>query len=259
MWFEKALLGLVVVSGLILLFFKFVRPDLAKKNPEPISLDYARSFFPVLLIVFLLRGFVAEPFRIPSGSMLPTLEVGDFILVNKYAYGLRLPIIHKKAIETGTPQRGDIMVFRVPTDNKTNYIKRVIGLPGDKIEYRNKRLFVNAKAVKTEIDGMYQPFVSSGKKAEELSKFRQELVNKNDSAEFSFLLDSKELPKVRNSWVVPKGHYFVMGDNRDHSYDSRFWGMVPEGNVVGKAFFVWFHWNTKAGGGVKFSRIGAEI
>lgn len=259
MWFEVVLFSLVVLSGLILLFFKFVKPELAKRDPEPVSLDYARSFFPVLLIVFLLRGFVAEPFRIPSGSMLPTLEIGDFILVNKFAYGLRLPVIHNKVVSIGEPKPGDIMVFRVPTDNKTNYIKRVIGVPGDKIEYRNKRLFVNGKAVETDIDGSYKPFVPTGKKIEELSKFRQSLEVENQNVEFSVLLDSQQMPKVRNSWVVPDEHYFVMGDNRDHSFDSRFWGMVPEKNVVGKAFFVWFHWNTNAGGGINFSRIGADI
>lgn len=259
MWFEVVLFGLVVLSGLILLFFKFVKPELAKRDPEPVSLDYARSFFPVLLIVFLLRGFVAEPFRIPSGSMLPTLEIGDFILVNKFSYGLRLPVLHDKLVNIGDPKPGDIMVFRVPTDNKTNYIKRVIGVPGDKIEYRNKRLFVNGKAVLTDVDGSYKPFVPKGEYARELSKFKQNLSAKGQGDAFSILLDSQRMPKTRVSSIVPEGHYFVMGDNRDHSFDSRFWGMVPEQNVVGKAFFVWFHWNTKSGGGINFSRIGADI
>lgn len=259
MWFEVILFSLVVLSGLILLFFKSVEPELAKRDPEPVSLDYARSFFPVLLIVFLLRGFVAEPFRIPSGSMRPTLEVGDFILVNKFAYGLRLPIIHKKIINVGEPKRGDIMVFRFPKDNKTNYIKRVIGVPGDVVEYRNKRLFVNGKAVPTDVDGSYSPFAPEGEDKVELSQFKQQLDSEGKKLSFSVLLDARVYPKSRVSITVPSGHYFMMGDNRDHSSDSRSWGLVPEKNIVGKAFFVWFHYNTQSGAGFDFSRIGADI
>jgi signal peptidase I len=278
--FEMFLFSLVVLCGVIILLcrhvFKAVPASggdavyISEHSIEPWYLDWARSFFPVLLIVFLLRGLVVEPFRIPSGSMLPTLEVGDFILVNKFQYGIRLPILHNKVIEVSAPQRGDIMVFRFPGDNKTNYIKRVIGLPGDKVEYRNQSVYVNGERLETVSDGKYTPFPTKGV-ARSLNRFVQYIPSggdKSDKVGYSILLESRS-SSISNVKIVPEGHYFVMGDNRDHSYDSRLWrephieqrylGFVPEKNVVGKAFFIWFHWNGYPNGGFNFSRIGEDI
>lgn len=262
--FEVILFSLVVVCFVVIGVCRWLIPSLSKRSPEPWYLDYARSFFPVLLIVFILRGFVAEPFRIPSGSMLPTLEVGDFILVNKYQYGIRLPILHDKVLNVKQPKRGDIMVFRWPRDNTTNYIKRVIGIPGDTIEYRNKQLFLNGERVEVEAAGMYTPFQVNRRRAHTLDRFTQFIPTANaaadeDRTDFSILIDNKERAKVNRKITVPEGHYFVLGDNRDHSLDSRFWDFVPDENVVGKAFFIWFHYNTLPGGGLKFSRVGEDI
>lgn len=262
--FEVILFSLVAFSGAVMLFCKFVMPDLYKREPEPWYLDYARSFFPVLLIVFVLRGFVAEPFRIPSGSMLPTLEVGDFILVNKYKYGIRLPILHTKILEVSNPKRGDIMVFRYPGDNVTNYIKRVIGVPGDTIVYQNKQLFINGELIENIDDGSYTPFPVRGKERA-IQRLKQEIptgINNEadtENVEFSILHDQQRFRSKNRSVKVPEGHYFMLGDNRDHSQDSRYWGFVPDENIVGNAFFIWFHYNTFKGGGTKFSRIGEDI
>lgn len=253
------LFGLVCLCAVIMLICRTVFPHLGKRNPEPFYLDYARSFFPVLLLVFLLRGFIAEPFRIPSGSMLPTLEIGDFILVNKFSYGVRLPIVHKKIISINSPQRGDIMVFRFPPDGKTSYIKRVIGLPGDKIEYRDRVLTVNGERVKSVPAGDYVAFGEP----DPLNRFTQTIsVGDSDQqmVEYSALQSKRPRRFSRpRSWVVPEGSYFMMGDNRDNSADSRSWGVVPDENIIGKAFFVWFHYNSKPNGGFNFARIGEQI
>ncbi|GGY75928.1 signal peptidase I [Marinobacter zhanjiangensis] len=197
--------------------------------PEPYLVDLSRSFFPVLAIVLVLRSFLVEPFQIPSGSMLPTLEVGDFILVNKYAYGLRLPVAGTKILDIGDPERGDIMVFRYPEDGTTNYIKRVVGLPGDRIGYRNKTLYINGDEVPTRFVANLPPF----QMLEEQLGDVEHLIYRN-------------LGSMRGAgegeWIVPNGHYFMMGDNRDNSNDSRFWGMVPDEMVVGKAFLIWMQW-----------------
>ena len=266
--FEVILFSLVSLCGIVVLVCTLFFPALSKRNPEPWYLDYARSFFPVLLVVFLLRAFIAEPFRIPSGSMLPTLEVGDFILVNKYEYGIRLPILHKKIIGVGDPKRGDIMVFRYPRDNKTNYIKRVIGIPGDSIEYRNKVLFVNGERVSTSEGGSYTPFAMNGKPqvhdllTQSIATGEPEPDDSSADksiAEYSILHDPTRYSSRNRSVEVPEGHYFMLGDNRDHSQDSRYWGFVPDKNIVGKAFFIWFHYNGNPGGGWNFSRIGEDI
>ncbi|NND81493.1 MAG: signal peptidase I [Gammaproteobacteria bacterium] len=268
--FEIILFSLVALCAAIILACKYVVKAvpqeggelsyLAEHSVEPWYLDYARSFFPVLLIVFLLRGFIAEPFRIPSGSMLPTLKVGDFILVNKYAYGVRLPILHNKVLDVEQPARGDIMVFRYPRDNQTHYIKRVIGLPGDIIEYRDKQLIINGEIMPRDPAGSYIPFSEKGRERESLRFTQTVRTGGPESAQvrFSILLDNfrRERPlQIR----VPEGHYFMMGDNRDNSMDSRSWGFVPHQNIVGKAFFVWFHWNSHSGGGIDLSRIGAQV
>jgi len=223
---------------------------------EPAIVEYARSFFPVILIVLLFRSFIAEPFKIPSGSMMPTLLVGDFILVNKFTYGLRLPVLGTKIVPVGEPQRGDVFVFRYPNpDHDPNkrgqdYIKRVIGLPGDEISYRNKTLYVNGKEVAQTYVG---PFVGSGDEGRRMAgaEISEEML---PGAEHQVL----KLPfraGAEGTYKVPSGHYFAMGDNRDNSEDSRYWGFVPEENLVGKAFVIWMNFD----GGVDFKRIGTLI
>jgi len=197
---------------------------------EPVVVEYARSFFPVLLVVFVLRSFIVEPFQIPSASMVPTLQIGDYILVNKYTYGLRLPVVRTKVLAINEPQRGDVMVFFPPHMNDTYFIKRVVGLPGDLVEYRNKRLFVNGEAVEIEPLPGGDPRYSAGR--ETLGAINHEIQV------------DKFRPAKDFSSVVKPGHYFMMGDNRDISSDSRIWGQVPERDIVGKAFAIWMHWES---------------
>lgn len=204
--------------------------------------ETSRSFFPVLLIVLVLRSFLVEPFQIPSGSMLPTLEVGDFILVNKFSYGVRLPVVGTKVLAVGDPQRGDIMVFKYPVDRKTNYIKRVVGLPGDVVRYRNKQLYINGSLVPE----THVATLPSFKLLEEqLGQVKHKIYEKQGS----FNLESE------GEWRVPERSYFMMGDNRDNSSDGRFWGFVPDELVVGKAFAIWMHWE-KLLSIPSFSRVG---
>jgi signal peptidase I len=218
---------------------------------EPIAVEYARSFFPVLLLILLFRSFLAEPFKIPSGSMMPTLLVGDFILVNKFAYGLRLPVLNTKILNVGAPKRGDVFVFRYPENPKEDYIKRVIGLPGDEITYRNKTLFVNGQEIAETPLGGYTGPSEPGRRMDG-AQVKQENL---EGVEHRIM----ELPQVwvghEGTWKVPEGNYFAMGDNRDNSADSRFWGFVPEANLVGKAFLIWMNFD----GGIDFSRIGTII
>jgi signal peptidase I len=201
---------------------------------EPVAVEYARAFFPVILIVFVLRSFLVEPFRIPSGSMLPSLLIGDFILVNKFTYGIRLPVINFKVMDLGQPKRGDVMVFRFPGDPSVNYIKRVIGLPGDHIEYRDKKLFINGQP---ENQSDPHPAQLFGEGDGVVTRVHEDL----DGVKHDILLTDR--PDTAFEVVVPPGRYFVMGDNRDHSNDSRYWGFVPDGNVVGRAFLIWFSWD----------------
>lgn len=217
---------------------------------EPLLVEYARSFFPVLFIVLVLRSFIFEPFRIPSGSMIPTLLVGDFILVSKFSYGLRLPVINKKILETGEPELGDVAVFRYPRDPSKDYIKRVVGLPGDTITFQNKKLSVNGELVEVS-EG--EPYVYTTQDDTEVRAmlFRETL----GATTHELLIDPADRHAVNNQWTVPAGHYFMAGDNRDHSNDSRYWGMVPEENLVGRATRIWMHWN----GGVEWGRLGDKI
>ena len=228
-------------------------------NKEPLLVEYGKSFFPVLAIVLVLRSFLVEPFQIPSGSMKPTLEVGDFILVNKFAYGIRLPVLDTKIIEVGDPQRGDVMVFRYPSDPNINYIKRVVGLAGDHVRYSSdKRLFVNGQPVAQQLVG------------EEPGSLGSAVLYEERLGEVEHLI-RKEMNRYRvepgREWVVPQAHYFMMGDNRDNSNDSRYWndpniprdllGMVPDGNIVGKAFAIWMSWpDPKLRNLPNFSRVG---
>ena len=257
--FEIGLFALICLSLITILVCRFMLPHLSERNPEPWYLDYARSFFPVLLLVFLLRGFIAEPFRIPSGSMLPTLEIGDFILVNKFTYGLRLPITHTKLFDVNEPERGDIIVFRYPPEPRQNYIKRLVGLPGDVIAYKNKVLYVNGERVDTQPMDNYLPTGDTVP----LEQFSQVLRTQHDdvfAVQFSTLIDPTNNRVMRqDTWKVPEGQYFMMGDNRDNSFDSRGWGFVPESNIVGKAFFVWMNYDSVKGSGFNFDRIGTKI
>ncbi|MCB1644277.1 MAG: signal peptidase I [Pseudomonadales bacterium] len=198
----------------------------AKALKEPLMVEYSASFFPVLAIVLVLRSFLAEPFQIPTGSMIPTLQIGDFIVVNKFAYGVRLPVLNTLVMEVEEPRSGEVMVFIPPHVNEY-YIKRVIGTPGDRIRYEDKTLYIN---------GIEQPqkFIAQMPGytvLEETTNGVPHLIHKRAGRD--------EPPR---EWVVPEGMYFMMGDNRDNSYDSRGWGYVPEENIVGKAFAVWFHW-----------------
>jgi len=224
---------------------------------EPLLVEYARSFFPVLFVVFMLRSFIAEPFRIPSGSMMPTLLIGDFILVNKFAYGIRLPVINKKIIDISEPQRGDAVVFRYPKNPEVDYIKRLIGLPGDRIQYLDKQIYINGKAIKKISLGRYEG-VGQGKSMSGAEILTENLQAKGESLVEHDILINHNRPVLQGTFVVPEGHYFMMGDNRDNSNDSRYWGTVPEENLVGKAFFIWMSWDWEHKG-VGFDRIGTLI
>lgn len=201
---------------------------------EPLLVEYAKSFFPVLFVVFFLRSFLVEPFQIPSGSMIPTLEVGDFILVNKFAYGIRVPVVNKTFIPVGKPQRGDVMVFFPPHKPDTYFIKRVIGLPGDEISYVDHVLTINGKVVTENLQAM----LPAGSPQ---LRFVSETIDGKEFATYKHLMPG--YLSVRGAWKVPAGHYFMMGDNRDNSEDSRAWGFVSEDAIVGKAFAVWMHWD----------------
>ncbi len=219
---------------------------------EPLLVEYSRSFFPIILVVLLLRSFVAEPFRIPSASMMPTLRVGDFILVNKYAYGVRLPLLGTEILEVGEPRRGDVVVFRFPQDPSVDYIKRVVGLPGDRIGYFNKVLYINGEPARQTDLGLYTG-VGTGLSLSGASLRLEQL----DGVQHQILIQNRRR-LGEGEYVVPEGHYFVMGDNRDNSNDSRFWGTVPEENLVGRAFMIWMNWDS-AKGGINWERIGTKI
>ncbi|MDT8429462.1 MAG: signal peptidase I [Pseudomonadales bacterium] len=237
--FSLVLVILVAVCGLIWLFDTLFLARERKTDKasvtEPVVVEYAKSFFPVLLIVLVLRSFLVEPFQIPSGSMIPTLEVGDFILVNKYTYGLRLPVTGTKLLEINEPRRGEVMVFIPPHDSRY-FIKRVIGMPGDRIRYENKQLFINDELVKTELVQRIQ--IETGLGLQDGLLLSEEI---GDTVHQTQILENLGRSGNRTLWVVPEGHYFMMGDNRDNSADSRVWGAVPEENIVGKAFAVWMH------------------
>lgn len=219
---------------------------------QPAWIEYSGSFFPVIALVFFLRSFLYEPFKIPSTSMVPTLQVGDLILVNKYQYGIRLPIINKKIVDIGNPQRGDVMVFKYPENMALDYIKRVVGVPGDTVTYRNKRLIVNGQPVsyKPLPDYLDEETLSYSKHlSEDLNGVAHQILN-NPRAP-SYVSNPHDFPNrdlctydVEGfTCKVPAGQYFMMGDNRDNSLDSRYWGFVPDKNIVGKAFFIWLNLN----------------
>ncbi len=290
--FSTVLLGITVATGVVwgldVAVFRRRRAMAAAAAgkdfdalPEPTTVDYARSFFPVALIVLLLRSFIFEPFRIPSDSMMPTLLDGDFIIVNKYAYGLRLPVVDRKIVGIGEPQRGDVVVFRYPVDPSVNYIKRLVGLPGDHVEVDSDRVTINGKPIPFTVTRQYNDgcYVNFQEATEQLGThehqallcpvpidFRQEalpgcnrremrgyLCGEDHAAEGIFGESKKFVTDV------PAGMYFMMGDNRDNSEDGRVWGFVPEANLVGKATRIWFNWDWGRTGGPMWGRIGKAI
>jgi len=224
--------------------------DPAAAAREPVVVEYARSFFPIILLVLVIRSFLFEPFRIPSDSMMPTLLDGDFIFVNKFTYGLRLPVLNTEIVPLGEPQRGDVVVFRLPSDPSTNYIKRLVGLPGDHVVVRDKRVYINGELQPVRLDGMSEPYGDT--------PAAQVGVETLGAVEHRTLyIDDR--PSVDFNDVVPAGRYFFMGDNRDNSRDSRFQdvGFVPVDNVVGKAVRIWF--NVKLPHAPLWGRIGDAI
>jgi len=264
--FALIMFVLLVVTGGIWLLDRFVlRAKRAAGVADPWWIEYAKSFFPVILAVFMLRSFLVEPFKIPSGSMIPTLQVGDFILVNKFTFGIRLPILNQKIIQINDPKRGEVMVFHYPENPSVDYIKRVVGVPGDIIIYRDKKLWVNGAEQIQQHEAEYN-YVESG-----LNFVHTERYTENLSGHLHPILLNPEMPSVHLNSVadfphfdscsyssaevrckVPEGQYFMMGDNRDNSRDSRYWGFVPDNMVVGKAFFIWMNFG-------ELKRIGLSI
>jgi signal peptidase I len=256
--FALILVLATLVTGLIWALDALVLKRLRRANApggkvpgEPIIVEYAKSFFPVLLLVLILRSFLFEPFRIPSGSMMPTLLEGDFIFVNKFAYGLRLPVINTKIVEIGEPERGDVIVFKLPSDPTINYIKRVVGLPGDTVYYDqgSKQLTINGEKMPLHIVGTYEEDPGAA------------LASETFNGEEHNLLLTRGALSRGGTYKVPEGHYFMMGDNRDNSRDSRFEGVefIPEELLVGRAERIWMNWRRPSEGGPQWSRIGQSI
>ena len=237
MIFALILMISTLITGLIYFFDLFFKSS-NQHNNKALSkiIKVAKEFFPILLLVFVIRTFIVEPFKIPSGSMMPTLIAGDFIAVNKFSYGLRLPVFNKLIFETGSPQRGDVFVFHYPKDPSIDYIKRVIGLPGDNIKYENKKLFVNDVPISQIYTSIYKYSLK-----QDLEVSAKEFVE--DHGEYSHSILIHDIPSESVEFVVPDGHYFAMGDNRDNSSDSRVWGFVPDELLVGKAFVIWLNFS----------------
>jgi signal peptidase I len=289
--FSAVLLLITLITGVVwwldTLLFRRWRDTAARtagKDPavatEPGTVDYARSFFPVALVVLLLRSFVFEPFRIPSDSMMPTLLDGDFIIVNKYAYGLRLPVLNTRFLPIGEPQRGDVVVFRYPRDPRINYIKRLVGLPGDRVVVKNDRLYVNGAAIPFEVTGPYNDgcYVNLQQAVERLGTHTHRtmfcptpldmtptpLPGCNRKEVRGYLCGERQYPGLfgeapASDQQVPPGMYLMIGDNRDNSEDGRVWGFVPENHLVGKATRIWFNWDWRRSGGPLWGRIGLRI
>ena len=242
--FAAVLVVLTLVSGVIwgvdaMFFARNRKPPAGDERAEPLIVDYARSLFPVFFIVLVLRSFIVEPFRIPSASMMPTLLRGDFILVNKYDYGIRLPAVNTKVFGDGTPQRGDVVVFRYPEDPAVPFIKRVVGVPGDHLQYKDKKLTINGVEVALQLKEVYH---SDGVGRRANGSYR--LAEQLGELEHDILINPLQPPQVAIDRTIPAGHYFVLGDNRDNSRDSRYWGLVPDENLVGRAFYIWMNWSS---------------
>ena len=298
-YFSLILVLVTLVSGIIWALDKFIwekaraekvvlamaKADIPaeaikKLGQESVIVENAKSIFPVIAAVMILRSFLYEPFQIPSGSMMPTLLVGDFILVEKFAYGVKDPVFRSKLVETGEPERGDITVFKYPPQPTIDYIKRVVGLPGDRIAYRGKKVFIKEACSGTDCSGYKKldlSLVEVGKFKDQMVELQQYTEQLGD-VEHNILINPRRPdnagrfyqqdapPTAHYEWVVPKGQYFVMGDNRDNSADSRFWGFVPDANLVGKAVFIWTSFEFERDPdsvlpgwiptGIRFSRIG---
>ncbi|MFA6041769.1 MAG: signal peptidase I [Methylophilus sp.] len=266
MYFALFMVVILLITGLIwLLDILVLRKKRSSLDDEPWYVEYSKSFFPVILLVFTIRSFLVEPFKIPSGCMMPTLLAGDYILVNKFTYGLRVPIVNNTFFEINHPKRGDVFVFHYPPEPTVDYIKRVVGLPGDVIQYQNKKLTINGKEQtqsylddyiytvqgKDENANNREITIKAARNVEELGTVRHELL----IHEFENQYGADQIgAKFQNgeSITVPEGFYFAMGDNRDNSADGRVWGFVPERNLVGRAFYIWFNFDN-------FGRIGNTI
>lgn len=228
---------------------------LEKAGREPSLIEMSRSFFPIILIVLVVRSFIVEPFRIPSGSMMPTLLIGDFILVNKFAYGIRLPAVNTRIIETASPERGDVAVFRYPENPKIDFIKRIVGLPGDRIEYHNKVLTINGELAPQQYIESYTG-TGGGNVMTGSRRIHEELLGVEHDI---LVMPGRNVFGGDFNYVVPEGNYFAMGDNRDNSRDSRAWGFLPEENLVGKAFLIWMSWDWQQDGVIGWGRLGNGI
>jgi signal peptidase I len=289
--FSLVLVTVVAIAGLVWLIDHLLFEPLRRRaalaagrdpagQPVPVTVDYARSFFPVAVIVLVVRSFIFEPFRIPSDSMMPTLLDGDFIIVNKYAYGLRLPVLDQKFVSIGEPQRGDVVVFHYPPDPAVNFIKRLVGLPGDHVRIRSDQLIINGVPVPLQLDGRYDDgcYHNMRESTEILGSHRHQTLSCLTPDEIAIapgatchraldhnyeciepsafgLRDHSD----KDEMVVPAGHYLMIGDNRDNSWDGRYWGFVPEDHLVGKATRIWFNWDLHRSGGPVWSRIGHRI
>ncbi len=258
MYFALFMVVILAVTGLIwLLDILVLRKNRLVGVDEPWYVEYAKSFFPVILLVFVLRSFLVEPFKIPSGSMMPTLLAGDYILVNKFTYGLRVPILNYTFIEMNKPKQGDVIVFHYPPNPKIDYIKRVIGVPGDKIQYQDKQLIINGKKLEVTFENDYEyamqgaNIISARKSKEQLGDVPHDILVHDIPNQYNPDMPGAKLQEGETI-TVPEGSYFAMGDNRDNSADSRVWGFVPEHNLVGKAFYIWMNFD-------QFNRIGNAI
>lgn len=248
--FALVLVILSLVSGVIFLLDKLFWEKKREPNQKPGRIiEYSRSFFPVFFLVLLVRSFVIEPFRIPSGSLEPTLLVGDFLAVNKFAYGFRLPVWEKKIISVANPKSGEIAVFRWPPNPDYDYIKRVIGVPGDKVSYHNKILTINGQ----EMRQTFVEYTTDESSGRAVAKYRENLSGTEHD-----IFVRKDVPAVDFDVEVPEGQYFMMGDNRDDSADSRYWGFVSDNYLRGRALLVWMSWNGKTDS-VRWKKIGHLI
>lgn len=258
MYFALFMVVILLITGLIwLLDIALLRKKRPLDVAEPWYVEYSKSFFPVILLVFALRSFLVEPFKIPSGSMMPTLLAGDYILVNKFTYGLRVPILNNTFVKMSAPKRGDVIVFHYPPEPTIDYIKRVVGLPGDTIQYKDKQLIVNGNTLDVKFMDYYEyelqgaNIMSARRSLEKLGDVQHDILVHDIPNQYNTDTPGARLQNGETI-TVPENSYFAMGDNRDNSADSRVWGFVPEHNLVGKAFFIWFNFD-------KLDRIGNSI